>query len=47
MLDRTIYVDFKDRSTIWLITAFGKNEKADLSPDERKDIKSFVKRLKE
>jgi hypothetical protein len=44
---RTIYFDFSDRSTIWLITVFGKNVKADLSPEERRDIKSFIKRLKE
>jgi hypothetical protein len=44
---RTIYVDFADKFTIWLITVFGKNEKADLGPEERKEIKSFVRRLKE
>jgi len=36
-----------DKFTLWLITVFGKNEKADLGPEERKDIKRFVKRLKE
>jgi hypothetical protein len=30
---RTVYVDFADKSTIWLITVFGKNEKVDLGPE--------------
>ena len=40
-------MDFAEELTIWLITVFGKNEKADLGSEERKEIKSFVKRLKE
>lgn len=44
---RTIYIDFADRETTWLITVFGKNEKTDLSPDERTEIKRFVKKIKE
>jgi hypothetical protein len=44
---RTIYIDFSSRETIWLITVFGKNEKADLSAEERNEIRRFVKRLKE
>ena len=44
---RTIYIDFADRETTWLITVFGKNERADLSAEERKEIRRFVKRIKE
>ncbi len=44
---RTIYIDLADRETIWLITVFGKGEKADLSAEERGEIKRFVKRIKE
>ncbi len=44
---RTIYIDFADRETIWLITVLGKNERADLSAEERKEIRRFVKRIKE
>ncbi|MGA2977663.1 MAG: type II toxin-antitoxin system RelE/ParE family toxin [Spirochaetia bacterium] len=43
---RTIYVDFAERETTWLITVFGKNEKADLSAEECREIKLFVKRIK-
>jgi hypothetical protein len=42
---RVIYIDMTTRDTIWLITAFGKSEKADLSESEKKGIKSFVKGL--
>jgi hypothetical protein len=44
---RTIYIDFADRETTWLITVFGKNERADLSAEERMEIKRFVLRIKE
>jgi hypothetical protein len=44
---RTIYIDLADRKTIWLITVFGKNERADLSAEERNEIRRFVKRIKE
>ena len=44
---RTIYIDFADRETTWLITVFGKNEQTDLSPEERSEIKRFVKKIKE
>ena len=42
---RTIYIDFRDRETVWLITVFGKNEQANLSSEEKKTIKGFVKGL--
>ncbi len=44
---RTIYIDFADREVTWLITVFGKNEKTDLSPAERTEIRRFVKKIKE
>ena len=44
---RTIYIDFADREIVWLITVFSKNERTDLSAEERNEIKRFVKRIKE
>ena len=44
---RTMYIDHADRETTWLITVFGKNERTDLSADERGEIKRFVKGIKE
>jgi len=44
---RTIYIDLSNRETTWLITVFGKNERADLSAEERNEIRRFVKRIKE
>ena len=43
---RIIYIDFANRETVLFITVFGKNEKADLSAEERKEIKLFVKQIK-
>jgi hypothetical protein len=43
---RVIYIDFVGRETTWLITVFGKNERTDLSAEERTEIKRFVKRIK-
>ena len=42
---RIIYIDIRNRETIWLITAFGKNEQDSLSSAEKKHIKEFVKCL--
>jgi hypothetical protein len=42
---RTIYMDFRARETIWLITAFAKNEQSNISQDEKKAIKAYVKGL--
>ena len=42
---RTIYIDMRSSAQIYLVTVFGKDEKADLSPEDKKAIKSFVKRL--
>ena len=44
---RAIYVDLADREIMWLITVFSKNERTDLSAEERNEIKRFVKRIKE
>ncbi len=44
---RTIYLDLAGRQTTWLITVFSKNERADLSSEERREIKRFVTRIKE
>jgi hypothetical protein len=44
---RTMYIDFADSETTWLITVFSKNERADLSAEERAEIRRFVKRIKE
>ncbi len=44
---RTIYIDLAKRETTWLITVFSKNETADLSSEERREIKRFVTRIKE
>jgi hypothetical protein len=42
-----MYIDLADREATWLITVFGKNERADLSAEERNEIRCFVKRIKE
>ena len=42
---RTIYIDMRASAHIYLLTVFGKDEKADLSPAEKKAIKAFVKGL--
>jgi len=42
---QTIYIDMRASAHIYLVTVFGKDEKADLSPGEKKAIKSFVKGL--
>ena len=42
---RTIYVDMGARGQIFLITVFGKGEKANLSSEDKKAIKAFVKGL--
>jgi hypothetical protein len=42
---RTIYLDMKTSGYIYLITVFGKDEKDNLSAEEKKAIKAFVKEL--
>jgi len=42
---RVVYFDLASRSTIWLLTIFAKSERVDLTAQERREIKLFVKRL--
>ncbi len=42
---RTFYVDFAYYERIYLISAFSKNVKTDLSEDEKKTIKFLIKAL--
>lgn len=44
---RVCYTDFAEYEVIYLITAFEKNEKENLSDDEKKVLKKLVKALKE
>ncbi|MDD6835390.1 MAG: type II toxin-antitoxin system RelE/ParE family toxin [Solobacterium sp.] len=43
---RVCYVDFVFAETIYLITVFGKKEKANLSKEERNNIKKAIEALK-
>jgi len=42
---RVCYVDFVVKETIYLITAYPKNEKENLSKTERNEIKKLIDRL--
>jgi hypothetical protein len=42
---RVIYYFHSDRMPLYLLTVFGKNERADLSMSERVALAKFVKRL--
>lgn len=44
---RTIYVDVELKETIYFINVYAKNEKDDLTEDEKKAFKAIVKVLKE
>jgi hypothetical protein len=44
---RIYYLDLPRRGVTHLVAIFGKREKADLSPAERKLVAALVKRLKE
>lgn len=44
---RVIYIDVDIKETIYLINVYTKDEKADLTPDEKKALKAVVKILKE
>ena len=44
---RVIYVDFCFAETIYLIFAYPKNEKDDLSETEKSNMKKLVERIKE
>lgn len=40
-----IYIDFVRQETIYLVTAYGKSATDNLTAEERKEIKAFVKRI--
>ena len=42
---RVCYVDFVLAETVYLITVYGKNEKANLSKEERNNIKKVIEAL--
>ena len=44
---RVIYVDVDIKETVYLVNVYSKDEKADLTPDEKKALKAVVKILKE
>jgi hypothetical protein len=41
---RVCYVYFKEHWTVLLVVAYGKNEKDDLAPDEKKHIREYIRR---
>lgn len=43
---RVLYVDFLSYSKIYLITVFGKNEKENLTKEEKNEIKIIISQLK-
>ncbi len=43
---RVLYIDLMIHSVIFLLAVYAKNEKEDLSPDERRQLKSLVETLK-
>jgi hypothetical protein len=44
---RVYYLDLPRRGVTHLLAVFGKREKSDLSPAERRDVAALVKQLKE
>ena len=44
---RVIYVDIEIKETIYFINVYTKNEKDDLTEDEKKAFKAMIKILKE
>jgi len=44
---RVIYVDFEVHEKIYLVTAYTKNEKSNLSKEERNTLKQLVEIIKE
>ena len=43
---RVCYVDFVFAETVYLITVYGKNEKDNLSKEERNEVKKVIEMLK-
>ena len=44
---RVVYVDVELKESIYFINVYSKDEKADLTPDEKKAFKAIIKFLKE
>ena len=44
---RVLYVDIELKESIYFINVYSKDEKADLTPDEKKSFKAIIKFLKE
>ena len=44
---RVVYVDVELKESIYFINVYSKDEKADLTPDEKKAFKGIIKFLKE
>jgi hypothetical protein len=44
---RVVYVYFLSRGDVYLMTAYAKNEKVDLSPKDRSAIRDMIVRLKD
>ena len=44
---RVLYVDIEIKEKIYFINVYSKDEKADLTPDEKKALKAIIKILKE
>lgn len=42
---RVIYIDFNSKERIYMLTAYTKNEKSDLTMEQRKLLYSLVKKL--
>jgi hypothetical protein len=43
---RVCYVHFRDRAILLLVTAYGKTEKDDLTPSDKRLIRGFIERTK-
>jgi hypothetical protein len=41
---RVCYVHFKEHGNVLLVVAYGKNDKDDLSPSEKKRIREYIRR---
>ena len=44
---RVVYVDVELKESIYFINVYSKDEKADITPDEKKAFKAIIKFLKE
>lgn len=44
---RVLYIDFVTYSKVFFLSVYAKNKQEDLSPEEKKELKSLVELLKE